>query len=74
MYKNARQRQQYRDQELCESLGGRPGPPVPNSPNGTCAQRERERETERQTETETETESLARSTILWLDNVPFLRF
>ena len=26
----------FRGQDLCESRGGRPGPPVPNSPYGLC--------------------------------------
>ena len=26
----------FRAQELCESRGGRPGLPVPNSPSGLC--------------------------------------
>ena len=28
-----------RAQELCESRGGRPGLPVPNSPNGLCGRK-----------------------------------
>ena len=28
-----------RDQELCESGGGRPGLPVPNSPYGLCGRK-----------------------------------
>ena len=27
---------EFRGQELCESRGGRPGLPVPNSPYGLC--------------------------------------
>ena len=29
----------YRSQELCESRGGRPGLPVPNSPYGLCGRK-----------------------------------
>ena len=29
----------HRDQELCESRGGRPGLPVPNSPYGFCGRK-----------------------------------
>ena len=29
----------FRDQELCESRGGRPGLPVPNSPYGLCGRK-----------------------------------
>ena len=31
-----RERERSRDQELCESRGGRAGPPVPNSAYGLC--------------------------------------
>ena len=30
---------QFRVQELCESGGGRPGLPVPNSPHGLCGRK-----------------------------------
>ena len=39
VYKQARRSYSIRPQELCESRGGRPGLPVPNTPDGFCGRK-----------------------------------